>query len=71
MTLVLLDNWNPTFDAYNRFIYEGIKLKGDDASLIGPGAKRQRKNAQREKSELNPMEIRDHFRQVMVSFPVK
>jgi hypothetical protein len=47
-----------------RFIYEGIKLTDEDLDLTGPGARKKRKNAEREKSELNPQEIKDHFRQV-------
>jgi hypothetical protein len=48
----------------HRFIYEGIKLSDEEAEVVGPGAKKKKKHAEREKSELNPKEIKDHFRQV-------
>ena len=41
-----------------------MKLSDDQAEMIGPGSKKKRKQAEREKSELNPEEIQNHFRQV-------
>lgn len=49
----------------SRFIYEGIKMSdtGDeDLELSLMGIKKKTRGQEREKSELNPSELRDHFR---------
>lgn len=38
--------------------------------MTGPAAKKKRKHAEREKSELNPQEIKDHLRTVSVYMSV-
>ncbi len=50
----------------SRFIYEGFKLNEDDENTpnIGQAARRKRKMGDREKTELNPKEIQQHFREL-------
>jgi len=46
----------------SRFIYEGLKMDEEDEDLTGLGARKRSKVGEREKSELNPQELKDHFR---------
>ena len=49
----------------SRFIYEGIRLSdtGDEeVELSLMGVKKKSRGVEREKSEMNPAELRDHFR---------
>jgi DNA-directed RNA polymerase I subunit RPA1 len=52
----------------SRFIYDGFKIntddKNDSAVNIGQNARRQRKLGEREKTELNPEELKQHFREL-------